>query len=74
MHCQVIKELFCFEHGMFHAFAANCAYCNEDCEVDSVGVVKDAPNHLPDMLDILVGQRGRLVWGEGALGLTAILF
>ncbi len=39
-----------------------------------MGVVKDAPNHLLDILYVFVGQRGRLVWGEGGLGLTAILF
>jgi hypothetical protein len=50
------------------------AECHEHGEVDSTGVVEDAPDDALDVFDVCVAEEGRCVGREGMLGFTAKLF
>ncbi len=75
--CQIIKQLLCFGHCVlrsFQLFACYCAECREHGEVDSAGVVEDAPNDALDVFDVCIAEGGRRVGKEGTLGFAAKLF
>jgi hypothetical protein len=74
---QIIEQLFCFGHCelcSFQLLARYHAECHEHSEVDSAGVVEDAPNDALDMFDVCVAEEGRCVGREGTLGFAAKLF
>jgi hypothetical protein len=77
MHRQVIKDLFCFEHGIFHAFglfAGNCAQRHEDCEVDGAGIVSMLPiTHWMYFMSLLDKDRD-LSRGRGRWALLPCCF
>jgi hypothetical protein len=54
--------------------ARYCAECHEHSEVDSTGVVEDAPDDALEMFDISVAEEGRRVGREGTLGFADKLF
>jgi hypothetical protein len=61
---QIIKQLLCFGHCLlrpFQLFARYPAECHEHGEVDSAGVVEDAPNDALDVFDDCVDEGGRRV-------------
>jgi hypothetical protein len=69
--CQIIKQLFCFGHCVIHPFrlfACYCAECHEHSEVDSASVVKDAPDDVLDVFDVVVAEGGRRVGRGGDVG------
>jgi hypothetical protein len=73
---QVVKQLLHFGHCFLRALcllACNRTECHEHCEVNSVGIIQDASNDTPDVLDIRVAKGGRHVRREGTLGLAAKL-
>ncbi len=41
------------------------AECHEHSEIDSTGVVEDAPNKALDMFDVCIAEEGRRVGREG---------
>jgi hypothetical protein len=54
--------------------ACYCAECHEHGEVDSTGIVEDAPDDALDVFDVCIAEEGRRVGREGTLGFTAKLF
>jgi hypothetical protein len=75
--CQIIKQLFCFGHCELcssRLLACYCAECHEHGEVDSMGVVEDAPDDALDVFDVCIAEEGRRVGGEATLGFAAKLF
>ncbi len=74
--CQIIKQLLCFGYCVLRQirlFARYCAECLEYGEVDSAGIVQDAPNDPLDVFDVCVTEGGRHVGREGTLGFAAKL-
>ena len=75
--CQIIEQLLCFGHRVlrpFRLFACYCAECHEHGEVDSAGVVENAPDDALDVSDVVVAEGGRRVGREEMLGFAAKLF
>jgi hypothetical protein len=75
--CQRIKQLFCFGHCELCSsrwLACYRAECHEHGEVDSTGIVEDAPDDALDVFDVCVAEEGRHVGREGTLGSAAKLF
>jgi hypothetical protein len=55
-------------------FACYCAECHEHGEVDSAGIVENAPDDALDVFDVCVAEGGRHVGREGMLGFAAKMF
>ncbi len=75
--CRIIKQLFCFGHCelcSFRLLACYHAECHEHGEVDSAGVVEDAPDDALDVFDVCIAEEGRCVGREGTLCFAAKLF
>jgi hypothetical protein len=74
--CQIIEQLLRFGHRVlrpFRLFARYCAECHEHGEVDSAGVLEDAPDDALDVFDVCIAEVGRRVGREGTLGFAAKL-
>ena len=75
--CQIMKQLFCFGHCELCSsrwLACYRAECHEHGEVDSTGIVEDAPDDAMDVFDVCVAEEGRRIGREGTLGFAAKLF
>jgi hypothetical protein len=75
--CQVIRQLFRFGHCVlcfFQLLACYRAECHEHGEVDSAGIVEDAPDDALDVFDVCIAEEGRRVGRKGTLGFASKLF
>ncbi len=75
--CQITQQLLPFGHRVlcpFQLFSCYHAECHEHGEVDSQGVVEDAPDDALDVFDVYIAEGGRCVKREETLGFAAKMF